>query len=243
MFDLGASLRAARHKRGLELDAVQRELRIRKRYLEAIENERFELLPGEVYTRSFLRTYAEFLGLDGSIYAEEYNARFAHHDEPAIAALPTATPARRPPALPIVLAGAAAVAAAVGLAAWQLNGSGRSPATPTKAPAVPAAEKQAPVMPAKPVAVAVAAPKSRTGRLVLTASRGDCWVIVRDGSPAGRVLYENTLRQGSSLRLTVRHPLWMRVGAAFNLDAQLDGRPLSGLPRMTGNVLVRAAAR
>src|SRR5437762_2351804 len=89
MFELGASLRAARHKRGLELDAVQRELRIRKRYLEALEGERFELLPGQVSARGFLREYAEFLGLDGSLYLDEYNPRFARHDEQPTAARPT----------------------------------------------------------------------------------------------------------------------------------------------------------
>src|SRR5207248_10366800 len=88
MFELGASLRAARHKRGLELDAVQRELRIRKRYLEALEGDRFELLPGQVYARGFLREYAEFLGLDGSIYLDEDNPRSAPPDQPPNAAPP-----------------------------------------------------------------------------------------------------------------------------------------------------------
>jgi hypothetical protein len=241
MFDLGASLRAARHKRGLELDAVQRELRIRKRYLEALESERFELLPGEVYARGFLREYAEFLGLDGSIYVAEYDARFAHHDEPAIAALPTAAPLRRSPALPIVLAVAAALAAAVGLAAWQLNGSGRStPAAARQAPAVPAAQKQRPAKPVTPIAAAVVAPQPSATHLVLKASRGDCWVLVRAGSAAGRVLYEDTVRQGSSVRLTTRRPFWMRVGAGTNLDAWVGGKALHDIPYMTGNLLVKA---
>src|SRR5438132_6331438 len=81
MFELGASLRDARRKRGLELDAVQRATRIRRRYLEAIENERFDLLPGDAYARGFLREYAEFLGLDGGLYVQEYNDRFAPRDE------------------------------------------------------------------------------------------------------------------------------------------------------------------
>src|SRR5918911_1622015 len=88
MFELGSSLREAR----------------RKRYLEALEDERFELLPGEVYTRGFLREYAEFLGLDGSLYVQEYNDRFAHHDELPIAATPTAARLRRRAGIPIVVA-------------------------------------------------------------------------------------------------------------------------------------------
>src|SRR5712691_8410948 len=81
MFELGSSLRDARRKRGLELDAVQRTTRIRKRYLEAMEEERFDLLPGVAYARGFLREYADLLGLDSSLYVHEYNDRFAPRDE------------------------------------------------------------------------------------------------------------------------------------------------------------------
>src|SRR5579884_1972656 len=91
---MGGSFREARVRRGLELDAVQKALRIRRRYLEALEHDRFEQLPGEVYARGFLREYAEFLGLDGSLYAEEYNARFAPREDPAIAAPASAAAGR-----------------------------------------------------------------------------------------------------------------------------------------------------
>lgn len=50
---------------------------IRVRYLDALETERFELLPAGPYGRSFLREYAEFLGLDGDLFTAEYGLRFA----------------------------------------------------------------------------------------------------------------------------------------------------------------------
>ena len=240
MFELGASLRAARHKRGLELDAVQRELRIRKRYLEALEGERFELLPGQVYARGFLREYAEFLGLDGSIYLDEYNARFAHHDEQPIAALPTVPRRRRAPAAPLVVSLLAAVAVAVGLAAWKLGGSGTTPPAAAPHARAPAAKRPAAVLPSPIPAVAKPAAKPRVAQLLLEASRGDCWVIVRDGSPSGRVLYENTIRRGATVRLSARGPLWMRVGAGTNLNAWLGGKALHGIPYMTGNLVIGA---
>jgi hypothetical protein len=220
---------------------VQRELRIRKRYLEALEGERFELLPGEVYARGFLREYAEFLGLDGSIYIDEYNARFAHHDEQSIAALPTVPRRRRAPAAPLVVSLLAAVALAVGLAAWKLGGSGAStPAAARRAPAPAVQKHPAVVLPTPVAAVAAPAETPRLAPLLLKASRGDCWVIVRAGSAAGQVLYENTMRQGTTVRLTTRRPFWMRVGAGTNLDAWVGGRALHGIPYMTGNLLVKA---
>jgi cytoskeleton protein RodZ len=235
MFALGPSLREARLKRGLELDAVQKALRIRRRYLEALESERFELVPGEVYARGFLREYAEFLGLDGSLYVDEYNARFAHDDEVPITARPTAPKLRRSPKRPVLLSVLAALALAVGLAAWKFGGT-PTPTPAVQAPAVPAAQTQRPAT-KKPSPAAAAAPK--LAQLVLRAARGDCWVIVRAGSASGRVLYEHTLRQGSSLHLTVRRPLWLRVGAGLNLDASLGGRKLR-VPQMTGNLLLKA---
>jgi cytoskeletal protein RodZ len=75
MFEIGASLREARTKRGLSAADVRKELHIRERYLTALEAEQWEQLPGEAYAKGFLRTYAEFLGLNGTLYIDEYNAR------------------------------------------------------------------------------------------------------------------------------------------------------------------------
>jgi len=62
----------------LQIDA---DTHIRSRYLKALEDERFDVLPGTAYVRGFLRTYAEYLGLDADPFVEEYNARFAPPDE------------------------------------------------------------------------------------------------------------------------------------------------------------------
>ncbi|MGE5589774.1 MAG: RodZ domain-containing protein [Bacillota bacterium] len=70
--ELGQELRAAREKRGVTIADVQAETKIRSRYLEAIEQGKFDILPGDVYTRGFLKTYAEFLGLDGHAMVERY---------------------------------------------------------------------------------------------------------------------------------------------------------------------------
>lgn len=64
MGELGDLLREARESRGLSLERVEEATRIRRVFLEALEEERFDALPGEVYVRGFLRNYARFLGLD-----------------------------------------------------------------------------------------------------------------------------------------------------------------------------------
>lgn len=69
---VGTILRTARSRRKIELSEVEAATRIRLRYLNAIENEEWDILPGGVYTRGFIRTYASFLGLDGERLVEEY---------------------------------------------------------------------------------------------------------------------------------------------------------------------------
>src|SRR5437763_10173550 len=150
MFQIGPSLREARTRRGLSPADVHKAIRIRERYLSALEEERWDMLPGDAYTRGFLRTYAEFLGLDGNLYADEYNARIAHReDELHLVPVPAAVSPRRIrggrfPAIAALLLVCGTVA---GLAAWRLGGSSVAPTrsgttrpvgTTVAAPAAPA---------------------------------------------------------------------------------------------------------
>ena len=88
MFEIGTSLRESRLRQGLDLARVEDDTKIRAKYLQGLEDERFEVLPSETYVKGFLRTYAEYLGLDGQLYVDEYNTRFATSDEPMISAPP-----------------------------------------------------------------------------------------------------------------------------------------------------------
>lgn len=108
---LGERLSEARLSRGLDLRDVERETRIRVRYLAALEQERFEALPGDAYARAFLRTYAAYLSLDADACVDDLRRRRGEPDEP-IVPTPVARPSRRP-RLPALVA-AAAIAATVG---------------------------------------------------------------------------------------------------------------------------------
>ena len=77
MLDIGNSLKAERERRGLALDRAAEATKIRTTYLAAIEAEAFDALPGATYARGFLRTYADYLGLDAEPLIEEFNARYA----------------------------------------------------------------------------------------------------------------------------------------------------------------------
>jgi cytoskeleton protein RodZ len=73
--EVGQTLREARVRRGIELSRVEQVTKIRTKYLRAMEEDRWELLPGHAYARGFLSTYARFLGLDENALVEEYRRR------------------------------------------------------------------------------------------------------------------------------------------------------------------------
>jgi hypothetical protein len=75
-------------------------------------------------------------------------------------------------------------------------------------------------------------------QLTISATRGDCWVEVRAGSSTGRLLYEGTLAAGNSIRFN-REKLWLRLGAASNVDVVVNGRP-SEVPPGTVELLLPA---
>lgn len=108
MFALGSGLRDARLRRGLELEEVEEETRISRRYLRALEEERFELLPGDAYAKAFLRSYADFLGLDAKAFVDEYTARLSERASAGACACFDAAAAAEATSLPWLAAAVAA---------------------------------------------------------------------------------------------------------------------------------------
>lgn len=82
MGDLGPWLVHAREARGLTLEDAERDTRISRRYLQALENEEFDVIPAPVYARGFLRSYSQYLGLD----PQEAMARYPREEDPGYTA-------------------------------------------------------------------------------------------------------------------------------------------------------------
>ncbi len=193
MFEIGASLREARTRRGLSAEDVQKAIRIRDRYLTALEQEDWALLPGDAYTKGFLRAYAEFLGLDGSLYVDEFNSRFARRYEQPFMPEPLSPIGRRSVGLlrPLLAIGVI-VAVVAGVAAWQLSrGSGTAgPSTATDVGGTTSTGTAKSKPPATPTTSRpkrrAARPAATSRRAVLTAARGRVWLLVRSGGPDGQ---------------------------------------------------------
>ncbi|HWH10759.1 MAG TPA: helix-turn-helix domain-containing protein [Solirubrobacteraceae bacterium] len=80
MPEIGVMLREARMRAHIDISEIETETKIRAKYLRALENEEWDLLPGPTFVKSFLRTYAEALGLDAKLIVEEFKLR---HERPS----------------------------------------------------------------------------------------------------------------------------------------------------------------
>jgi cytoskeleton protein RodZ len=239
LFEIGNSLREARLRQGFELPRVEADTKIRAKYLRALEEERFEVLPGETYVKGFLRTYAEYLGLDGQLYVDEYNSRFAREEE-----FPVQSPAARRPRprrvesnfVVVALAGIVAVTILV-VVAWKFGSSGETADVLSGSDLVGTTPSDTT---GETTDAAPQGRKPKLARFVLTAARGDCWVRVRAGSAAGELLYQGTLEQGQMQRFGKWKRLFVELGPAEYLDAKLNGRPVDNLPDEPSIVVVTA---
>jgi cytoskeletal protein RodZ len=76
MPEIGATLRETRMRERIDIAEVETATKIRAKYLRALENEEWDLLPGPTFVKTFLRTYGDYLGLDSKMLVEEYKQRF-----------------------------------------------------------------------------------------------------------------------------------------------------------------------
>ena len=92
---IGDTLREARMRQKIDITEIEAKTKIRAKYLRAMENEEFDLLPGSTFAKSFLRTYAEALGLDAHRLVEEYRAQYEPRDDSELPPLSSQAGARR----------------------------------------------------------------------------------------------------------------------------------------------------
>jgi hypothetical protein len=213
VFDIGSSLRDARVRQGLDFPELEQLTRIRPKYLRALEDERFDVLPAPTYVRGFLRSYAAALGLDGQPFVDEYNSRFAVGEDDVVVRARRVPPPRRDrqdreSRIAVLALVAIAVVTALVIAAWRFGGPDDEKVSGL------ATQTQPSTMPAK------AAGKAR---LAVRATVGDSWMEVRAGSASGRLVYSGTLEQGQRKSFEGRR-LHLALAKPANVSVRLSGR-------------------
>ena len=206
MFEIGNSLREARMRQGLDYSQVELATKIRAKYIRALEEEEFEILPSGTYIKGFMRSYADFLGLDGQLYVDEYNSRHVadgYYDEP-VQHRPRAYRDRsiERKVVLLALAGIAAVTALV-IAAWNFGGSDAGAPNVISTPAT-------------------AVPKG----LQFIGVKQGTYLEIRRRTSTGRVLFQGTLRPGDA-EFLVGKQFWLLVRRPAGVHFKLLGKPVS----------------
>jgi len=218
VFEIGNSLREARERRGFDFPELEVTTKIRAKYLRALEDEQFEVLPSPTYVKGFLKSYANFLGLEGQRFVDEYNSRFLvdREEESAGRVRRSEVRPKRDRRLErnvilIAVVGIGVVAALI-IAAWRFGG-GASPSHTATPPAKTRAKRTEP----------------KTSHLVVQAKGGakggSSFLQVRLGSGSGRAVFQGTLERGERQDFTAKR-LWLSIGTPEHLLLTLNGRPL-----------------
>jgi len=209
VFEIGTSLREARERQGLGYPEIELATKIRAKYIRALEEEDFTSIPGDAYIRGFLRTYAEYLGLDGDVYVDEYASRFITSWRDELPPRPEKRRIRtreRPierRAVILVLAGIAVVAALV-FAAFSIPGSS------THDPGSGQKKHQ----------------RSAAPQLVLRGIGQGTYVQVRHGSRSGKLGFSGTVEPGETDTLPGSR-FYLLVRTPAGLHVTLDGRAVA----------------
>jgi hypothetical protein len=215
VFEIGNSLREARLRQTLDFPEIEQATKIRGKYLRALEDEQFDVLPAQTYVKGFLRSYAEYLGLDGQLYVDEYNSRFVVGEEESPSRPRRSAP---PPSrgvqvqsrvVLLTLLGIASVTALVIVAWTRGEPQKKEPVGLGSGATTPAASKP----PAAP---------TNTVRFIVTAKRGNCWLEVHSGTATGRILFQGTLER-SQRKLFTGRTLWITLDRPENLNTILNG--------------------
>ena len=215
MFEIGNSLREARLRQGLDFPEIEQATKIRGKYLRALEEEQFDVLPAQTYVKGFLRSYADHLGLDGQLYVDEFNSRYVRGEfeeeeeqpfRPRVGGAGRGGPLHGKAVL-LTVALIAGLTVFV-FAAWMWGGS-------SDPEVIPLSNNPPPAKPKKP---------KPTARLVASGVGGGAYIVVYRGSRTKKPIYSGTLENGRKLRFVGRH-LWIYVYAPANLRLRLNGRP------------------
>jgi cytoskeletal protein RodZ len=229
VFEIGNTLREARVRRNLTLQQVEEDIKIRVKYVQAMENEDWDVMPGVTYVKGFLRTYSKYLGLDPDIIIDEFRSRgmvpSEEHHEPFGGSSVIGKPlSHRGRNTIVIVAVVCLVVLGAIYALGMMNGDdgGEEPITEPAALGIGSASPS-PSESAKPEATSTGVPAWQQNLVKVEAVDGDCWMEIRRNNAEGVVLFSGTLAQGDVEKFKGKD-IWMSLGAPGNARLNVEGK-------------------
>ena len=236
MIEIGNTLREARTRQGLSIHDAEEATKIRTRYLQALEEEDFEVIPGSTFVMGFMRTYASYLGLDADMLVEEYRNRYdpRYLDAHRLPTTRVRTRSARPPSSRSNYVVVAILALIIILVLAWIGWGNR-----TKSPATMETPSTTTTRSVSTTTLSGAAVTDATTAVTTTATTGEgagdasegdnhaqdqgeltvvveaqndrCYLMVREDSGSGRTLYSQTLNENEEVTFTTDDVLWMNI--------------------------------
>jgi len=231
----GARLKREREQRKITLDEISISTKIATRFLVALEEERFDQLPGGIFNKSFVKAYAHHLGIDEAQAVADYVAASGPvapeanpEQSPELAVLAGRVPEAPDSAggIPWEMFAVGLLIVACGFALWGFY-SREKPPQPRPAEAPAASSQPSEVQPkasdsAKPASPSQDSALNATGAfLVLVKAREDSWVSI---SADGKQIVQDTLPAESEKSIQARKEIVIKTGNAGALDISYNGK-------------------
>jgi cytoskeleton protein RodZ len=229
VFEIGNTLREARVRRNLTLQQVEEDIKIRVKYVQAMENEDWDVMPGVTYVKGFLRTYSTYLGLDPDVIIGEFRSRAvapsAEHHEPFGGSSVIGKPHSHRGRNTIVIVAVICLVALAAIYALGLLKGGDGSDEPTTQPGALGIGSPSPKASKTPTPTtsSTAVPAWQKNLVKLEAKGGDCWMEVRRDDSAGVVLFSGTLKKGDKKKFKGKD-IWMSLGAPSYVRLNVEGK-------------------
>lgn len=254
MTNFGASFKQARESKGISLDQIATETRISTRFLSAIENEEFHLLPGGIFNRGFVRSFAEKVGIDPDQAVADYE-RLAEVRQPETATMPEPEPVRKKGGrLYPIAAGALIIGIVIFYVVTRESGhtaqtastppptppAATQPVTPPPAPvpetnppetapenAPPATATAPEPEPPKPAQTPTPQPTSTSALTLELEAHDQTWIkVVADGVTVDP---SEVLESGMTRKFTAQNAIDISIGNAGGISMKLNDKPVKPL--------------
>jgi cytoskeletal protein RodZ len=239
---VGEILRSEREKKGLSVKEIEIATSIRTLYITAIEEGNYNVIPGEVYVKGFIRNYSNYLGLDSQEIMDLYHNDQNHNTLPdenlsPVSKAPVDKPVKNNN-LPIKWITISLLALCAIGGTWWFLGSAKSiqePKVEKQAQSTPSIPNQTKEQSAPPVA-----PTVLKKPVTLTAKYTDqCWTLV---TADNKTIYEGTPQAGDTLTWEAEQNITLKVGNAGGIDIVYNGQTM-GKMGIKGEVLVKTYSK
>jgi cytoskeletal protein RodZ len=232
--EIGKTLKEARETMGLSLEAVEEETKIRRKYIQALEREEFQVLPGPIYAKAFLKNYAKFLGIKVEEVMEEYRLQYPDQTAPEETLAPPVekvrvkakTKTQERPRYWVYVISAIIIIGVIISILYGTKGMWQKSPVDTGSDQLQAGEQNQLPAPQQPLPGQVEAPKASSVKVALNIKNDRSWVrVVVDGVPS----FQGELAANQSKEFEGKEKIAFTLGNAGVVEVIVNGQNMGFL--------------